>query len=199
MTEQDDAAPLAANERQRERFNTLAWPHLSAVLRTATILTGGNQFDAADLAQETMLRAFRGIDGFSGSVDDARKWLLTILRNCRTDRLRTIAGSSPPMSLDALEHDPAAVPTSADHDDEWKNPRELLNRFADAEIITALKQLPEDIRWTLLLTDVEDLDIRQAAEILNVAPGTIKSRASRGRAMLREILLPLAKDRRIVK
>lgn len=187
-------------QRQAERFHAIAWPWLADVLRTATILTGKNDADAHDLAQETMLRAFRGIDGFIGSTADAKRWLLTILRNCRTDRLRTITGSRPPVSLDAIELDAAdeANPSSAD-DGAWSEPRDLLNRFADAEIIKALNELPEEIRWTLLLADVEGLDGKEVAEILGVPVGTVKSRTSRGRAMLRAALLPLAKDRRFVK
>ena len=65
--------------------------------------------------------------------------------------------------------------------------------------IDALKKLPEDIRWTLLLIDVEGMGQSDAAAILEVPVGTIKSRAHRGRAMLRELLTPLAKELRIVR
>ncbi len=71
--------------------------------------------------------------------------------------------------------------------------------FTDAQVIEALWALPEEIRWTLLLVDVEQLDVREAAEVLEVPVGTIKSRSHRGRRMLRERLLPLAREMRIVK
>ena len=57
----------------------------------------------------------------------------------------------------------------------------------------SLAGLPEEIRWTLLLVDVEGMDQNEAADILHVPVGTIKSRAHRGRMMLRDSLLPLAK------
>jgi RNA polymerase sigma-70 factor (ECF subfamily) len=56
-------------------------------------------------------------------------------------------------------------------------------------MIKALKALPEEIRWTLLLVDVEGMEQAAAGEILGVPEGTVKSRAFRGRRMLREILL----------
>ena len=75
----------------------------------------------------------------------------------------------------------------------------LLEQFSDAEMIDALSRLPEEIRWTLLLVDVEGMDHKEAAGVLDVPVGTIKSRAHRGRMMLRDKLLPLARQARIVK
>ena len=60
-------------------------------------------------------------------------------------------------------------------------------------------KLPEEIRQTLLLVEVEGMEHVDAAEILEVPVGTIKSRAHRGRAMLRETLLPMAKELRLVR
>ena len=65
-------------------------------------------------------------------------------------------------------------------------------------MIKALKTLPEDIRWTLLLVDVEQLDHAEAAVILEVPVGTIKSRAFRGRRMLRDRLFVVARQRGLV-
>ena len=148
-------------EQATQRFYDLAWPHLAAVLRTARVLTG-NSADAEDLAQETMLKAFRSIDRFREGTD-ARAWLMTILRRTRIDRLRASSSS------------------------------------AGTIVIDALRGLPEEIRWTLLLVDVEGMDHAEAAEILRVPVGTIKSRTHRGRAMLREALLPVARERRMVR
>jgi RNA polymerase sigma-70 factor (ECF subfamily) len=65
-------------------------------------------------------------------------------------------------------------------------------------MIQALQRLPEEIRWTLLLVDVEGMDHADAAAVLGVPVGTVKSRAHRGRAMLREALLPMARDLRLI-
>jgi RNA polymerase sigma-70 factor (ECF subfamily) len=57
-----------------------------------------------------------------------------------------------------------------------------------------MQRLPEEIRWTLLLVDVEGLDHAEAARVLEVPLGTIKSRAHRGRRMLREMLAEVNRD-----
>ncbi len=177
-----------------DRFQREIWPHAAAVLRTARILTH-NDAEADDLAQETMLKAFRHLDQLV-DPSGAKKWLMTILRNTRMDRLRA-SGKRNEVSLDDLSAAPAARPGGPE-DETWADPRVTLNAFSDHQIIDALKQLPDDIRWTLLLVDVEGVDQADAAAVLGVPLGTIKSRTHRGRAMLREALTPLAKELRIV-
>jgi RNA polymerase sigma-70 factor (ECF subfamily) len=172
-----------------DRFEREIWPHAAAVLRTARILTH-NDAEADDLAQETMLKAFRHLDQLV-DPSGAKQWLMTILRNTRMDRLRT-SGKRHEVSLDDLAAAPAAESVSVD--DTWADPRATLNAFSDQQMIDALKNLPEDIRWTLLLVDVEGVDQADAATVLGVPLGTIKSRTHRGRAMLRQALTPLAKE-----
>jgi RNA polymerase sigma-70 factor (ECF subfamily) len=181
------------------RFHSVAWPQLATVLRVAQILTG-NAADAEDLAQETMLRAFKSMHSFAEG-SDIKAWLMTILRHARIDRLRSTARERQNISLDAAGVDPSEPehPSPSDADSVWENPEEVLNAFADQQVIDALKTLPEDIRMTLLLVDVEQLDHQEAAKILDVPVGTIKSRTHRGRAMLRTALLPMAKDLRMTK
>lgn len=180
-----------------KRFYEHLWPYRAAVLRAARILCR-NQADAEDLAQETMLKAFAGIESYRfGSSPHA--WLMRILRNSRIDRIRSTARESGHISLDAAELDVADTHTSATTPQEWERPEELLNAFSDAQVIQALQQLPEEIRMTLLLVEVEGMDHTEAAEILEVPVGTIKSRSHRGRGMLRETLLPMAKELRLVR
>jgi RNA polymerase sigma-70 factor (ECF subfamily) len=180
-----------------EQFYEWVWPHRAVVLRAAQIQTG-NAAEAEDLAQETLLKAFKAIGSFKAGTN-VKAWLMTILRNTRIDRLRTAAGSAKHASLDELSVDPQS-PAMAEETDPsaWNNPAEMLAEFADAEVIAALNQISEDLRWTLLLVDVEQMDHRQAAEILDVPVGTVKSRVHRGHAALRTALLPLARDRRLV-
>jgi RNA polymerase sigma-70 factor, ECF subfamily len=185
-------------EEATTRFYDLVWPLLPAVLRTAQILVG-NAADADDLAQETMLKAFRAIDRFQEGTD-ARAWLLAILRNARVDRLRSSAVATAAISLNELELDPASPAEQAELD--WQalrdDPQSALDEFSDQQVIEAMQALPEDIRWTLLLVDVEGMGQVEAGAVLEVPVGTIKSRLHRGRAMLRQTLLPLARDRRVV-
>lgn len=163
------------------------------MLRTARLLLR-DVHAAEDLAQETMLKAFRSIDSFrEGS--DARAWLLAILRNARIDYIRSRAARNADLSLDASPVEPAdeRVPVE-EHD--LTDSDALLEQFSDADLIAALQTLPEEIRWTLLLVDVEELDHADAAKVLDVPVGTVKSRAHRGRAMLRAALSPGRQEKR---
>jgi RNA polymerase sigma-70 factor (ECF subfamily) len=176
-------------------FYELVWPHRALIARAARIQTG-NAAEADDLAQETLLKAFRSIDTFRAGTQ-VRAWLLTILRNTRIDRARVTASAAKFVGLDeaAVEaSDSAGEPQGSLHD-----AGQLLAAFSDAEVIDALQNISEDLRWTLLLVDVEGIDHKEAAEILAVPVGTVKSRVHRGRALLRQALLPLARDRRLVE
>jgi RNA polymerase sigma-70 factor, ECF subfamily len=181
------------------RFYELFWPLRADLLRMARLLSG-NAADADDLAQETLLKAFSAIDSFRAG-SDAKAWLLRIMRNARIDRIRSAARHGKTVSLDAAEIDVADEPSppAPDHAEVWRNPQDLLNAFSDQQVIDAMQQLPEDIRLTLLLVDVQQMDHREAGEILDVPVGTIKSRTHRGRQMLRQVLLPMAREMRMVK
>ena len=188
------------SEQAHRRFYQWLWPQLGVVLRTAVILCGGDEAEAEDLAQETMLKAFRGIDRFTPGTD-ARAWLLAILRNAAVDRVRAATASAGEVSLEAMGVEPADESATVEANDavSVEDPQSVLERFSDREVIRALGRLPEEIRWTLLLVDVEGMDQKDAAAVLGVPVGTIKSRAHRGRAMLREALRPMARRERIVR
>lgn len=174
----------------QDRFYSELWPHRAVVLRTAKYLTHSDT-DAEDLAQDSMLKAFRALDSL-GEHTNSRAWLLTILRNTHIDRIRARTDN---VSLDQLECDIAddssqpAASTALKHD-----PEELLESFSDREIVQALRELPREIRWTLLLVDVEGLPDDQAAQILQIPVGTVKSRLHRGRKMLFHSLEPVTRN-----
>lgn len=182
------AAP-STNDALTRRFYAEIWPAASFVLRSALILAG-NRSEADDLAQDTMLKAFRSLDQFTPGTN-AESWLLTILRHAWVDRVRS-RKARPESALSEAADDVAAP--SVEEDPAWAEPEELLSAFGDQDIIGALQELPPEIRWTLLLVDVQGLDHAEAAEVLGVPTGTIKSRAHRGRVMLRSTLAPRAKE-----
>jgi RNA polymerase sigma-70 factor (ECF subfamily) len=190
---------LVDSEQAQKRFYDLLWPHRSSVLRTAQILCGGNVAEADDLAQETMLKAFRAINRFEPGTN-ATAWLSKILRNVRIDRLRSSSAAADHVSLAELPEEPVdhKAPEAADARAIRDDPQVVLEQFSDHQVIEALQNLPEEIRWTLLLVDVEGMDHKEAAEVLDAPVGTIKSRAHRGRTMLKQALLPLAEHQRIV-
>jgi RNA polymerase sigma-70 factor (ECF subfamily) len=167
-------------------FYAHIWPHRAMILRTAQFLTR-HHAEADDLAQETLVKAFKSIALFDPN-SNAKGWISAILRNTWIDHLRATGRHGTLLSVE--EHD-VDVPDhhAPAHEADTGDPAALLERFTDADMIKALHTLPEEIRWTLLLVDVESLDHAQAAIILGIPEGTVKSRAHRGRRMLRERLL----------
>lgn len=167
-------------------FYEHVWPLRAKVLRTARYLTR-DAAEADDLAQETFVKAYRSIATFDSSKF-AAAWLTAILRNTHIDRARARMKESQDVSLESHQweaEDRRREPTAVD----YSSPATILEQLSDQQLIDALRALPDDIRWTLLLVDVEQLDHAEAAMVMGVPIGTSKSRAHRGRQMLRERLL----------
>lgn len=182
---------------RRERFDAEIWPEAPMLMRTAISLmpSPGKTAEAEDLVQETLLKAFKAIDQLEPNTHP-RAWLLTMLRRTWIDRWRNRERRPDGLAvnLDSVA-EPAADTRAGEHDDDWTDPESLLSRFGDQDVIKALHLLPEAYRWALLLVDVQALSVEEAAHSLDVAPGTIKSRLHRGRAMLRDQLHGYASER----
>ena len=136
---------------------------------------------AADAVQEAFLAAFRRADSFRGEAA-VTTWLHRIVVNSCLDRLRRIkpVASLPDGDLSALA-DPRDHHGSVD---------------VRLDVRAALGQLPEGQRMALVLVDMHGLSIAEAASILDVAEGTIKSRCARGRAAMVPLLgLPMTPPR----
>lgn len=183
------------SQAQAERFQRLAWPQMAVVLRTAQCLVR-HHAEAEDLAQETMFKAMRAIDSYTEGTD-IKAWLLTILRRPHIDRLRSQKPKPMELSLDEtlIESSDDLKDDGGEFDEQWTEPEQLMNRFEDEVVIQALRNLSDDMRWTLLLVDVEKMEQADAAKVLDVATGTIKSRVHRARAQLRDHLYRLALQR----
>ena len=145
---------------RRRRFEAQVLPYLDDAYRFARWLAGSSE-GADDVVQEAMLRAYRGFDALRGS--DAKAWLLTIVRNCHWTALKQ-------------QQRRAQVPLPEEHDpqDESRSLEQLV------------AALPEDYREILILREVEDMDYRGIAAVVNVPLGTVMSRLARARAALRK-------------
>ncbi len=194
-TNRQPAPGQEIGDGQAQRFKRVAWPHLASLLRTARYLTRHQQ-EAEDVVQETMLKAMKAIDSFQEGTN-VKAWLMTILRRTFIDRLRANRSRQHEVRLDSYDQvegrEEAA--TSGQLDDRWDNPEKILDQFEDKDMVEALKTLPDEIRWTLLLVDIEQLDYAGAARVLEIPVGTVKSRAHRGRGMLRDRLFTKARQR----
>ena len=172
----------------RKDFERIALPELSAVYRTAFALCGRGE-PAEDLVQATMVKALERFETFRPGTN-CKAWLLRILRNTWIDDLRHRKVAGPAVSLD---EELLAAPVESEPD--WAaGLADVLEHFGDPEIIAALAELPEAHRLTVYLVDVEQLTQEEVAEITGVAVGTVKSRTSRARSVLRVKLLDHARD-----
>jgi RNA polymerase sigma-70 factor (ECF subfamily) len=161
-------------------FETAALPHLNDLFRTAARILGDTT-RADDVIQDVYLLAWKNFGQFQPGTN-CRAWLYKILfyslhhyrRKWMNPRL--VVGCD-----DTLVETAAAMPPVPD-------------RLTDEEILTALSELPPDYRAVVLLVDVEEFSYRETAEILNVPAGTVMSRLSRGRRLLREALSKIARS-----
>ncbi|HEX6964936.1 MAG TPA: sigma-70 family RNA polymerase sigma factor [Gemmatimonadaceae bacterium] len=176
------------------RFDQEALCWLDDVYRFACSMTR-DEADADDIVQETYLRAYRSWHTFEPG-SDCRRWLFTICRNVflrireRERRKVEVATDAEFEALAALD-----VATKARRDGYDDLFARLDLRPAINDAITAL---PDVFRLAVVLVDVEGQSYEEAAEILGVPIGTVRSRLFRGRRLLQEALLLHARDAGLV-
>ena len=188
-------APPPRNEIQLERkqFETLSLEHLDAVYRMALQLSR-NPEEAADLVQETYLKALRASDRYQEQGGGMRPWMFKILHNVFYTRLekakRTTGGDEEVEAAESAQpgpDEPAPAWSLADFD--WDH--------VDDRLKAGIDRLKPDYREVLLLWGVEGLKYREIADILGIPIGTVMSRLHRARTILMEELSDLAEENRI--
>ena len=162
------------------RFQEEALPHMDSVYRCALHMAK-NESDARDLVQETYLRAYRFFDKFKDGTN-CRAWLIKILRNSFINTIRR-AGKHQQMVY-ISEREEHGIGLLGDDDPETN----VFANLFDDDITAAMDSLPIHYRTTVLLADVEGFSYREIAEIIDCPIGTVMSRLSRGRQLLRERL-----------
>ena len=185
-----------ASSDKRRLFEQEVLQHLDVLFTTALYLTR-NREEANDLCQDTILRAYRFFHQYTAGTN-CRAWLLTILHNL----FRTSRSRAKPEHLAATteEFDRAVVIQSLTNVHDNVNPETILSqRTVNQSVQTALYNLPEDFKAALMLVDVEDMTYQQAASVLEVPIGTVRSRISRGRALMRNALKHLKGTRVLVR
>jgi RNA polymerase sigma-70 factor (ECF subfamily) len=173
------AVQARGDQSPEERFEVEAMPHLNDLFRTALRMTG-ERGHAEDVVQEVYLQAWRSFERFEAGTN-CRAWLYKILFHCvshqRRKWFRFPLLKENEEFLEANLVQPAAV----------------AQEITDGEILTALDELPCEFRSVVLLVDVEEFAYKEVAEILAIPIGTVMSRLSRGRGLLRRHLAQLAR------
>jgi RNA polymerase sigma-70 factor (ECF subfamily) len=171
-------------DEDRRRFERLVLPHLDAAYNLARWLTR-NDHDAEDVVQEAMMRAMRYMGSCRG--DDAKAWLLQIVRNSCFTWLRE---NRPAERLFPDEDGEALNEIAAPPADE---PHALAARNAERrQINDAIASLPAAYRDVLVLREIEDLSYSDIARVAGIPVGTVMSRLARARGLLRQMLSPPA-------
>jgi RNA polymerase sigma factor (sigma-70 family) len=160
-------------------FDAVVAPHLDAAFNYARWLTK-NDADAEDVLQDAAIRALRFLPSLRN--DDARAWLLTIVRNTWYGRL-------------AKQVEARRVITYEEAMDERRDdslgPEALvLQRQTVEQVQNAMESLPADFREVIVLRELEGLSYKDIAAIVGVPIGTVMSRLSRARERLLAVLKP---------
>jgi RNA polymerase sigma-70 factor, ECF subfamily len=182
----DEAALISAAQKgDLDAFNALVLSYQHQVYNLACRIMGDSA-SASDATQEAFISAWRHIGGFRGG--SYKSWLLRIVTNACYDELRRVR-RRPSSSLESLYvEDPtpdADLPPSQLESPEAFTQRRELNRAIQAGIV----KLPPDQRSVLVLSDVQGMSYEEIAEVTGVNLGTVKSRLSRARARLRDLLM----------
>lgn len=162
-------------------------------LWAVALRTMGNREDAADGLQDGMVAAYRRAGSFRGDAA-VTTWLHRVVVNACLDRLRAAKVRRTEALPDDLEEyrDRGSLSSATDDADDPADRSVRSER--QAQVLAALRTLPEEQRAALVLVDMEGYPVAEAAEMLDCAVGTVKSRCSRGRSRLAELLAPLLTD-----
>ncbi len=172
----------------QSRFAAVAMEYMSSLYSAALRMTR-NPADAEDLVQETYLKAYRAYGSFQEGTN-LKAWLYKILTNTFINSYRAKKRRPEQTELDDVEElylfrrlgglEAVAASRSAEE--------EVLDHFTEAEVKTAVEELPEQFRLAVLLADVEGFSYKEIAEILDIPIGTVMSRLHRGRKALQKTL-----------
>lgn len=169
-------------EGDHEAFGEIVRRHRDRLWAVA-LRTLGDREEAADAVQDALVSAYRAAHTFRGQ-SAVTTWLHRITVNACLDRARKAASrkTSPVDDTERLEqllepHESASAPAE----------RNDLHR----ELLAALRTLPADQRAALVLVDMQGYPVAEAARVLDVPVGTVKSRCARGRARLLPLLTHL--------
>ena len=142
-----------------------------------------NQIDAQDITQEVFLRVFRSLNSYRAGEGSFTVWLTKLTRNLLIDHYRR---RKMDRATDSIEDQLPVL--EAKQEIGSRTDAMLASREAGELLQAALKKLSPDLRETVILRDLEEMEYREIARVLKVPEGTVKSRLNRGRAELARIL-----------
>ncbi|GAA1216142.1 sigma-70 family RNA polymerase sigma factor [Rhodoglobus aureus] len=187
------ATDTAAADKRRQ-FEEQALPYMDQLFGAAMRMTR-NPSDAADLVQETFVKAFQAFGQFQQGTN-LKAWLYRIQTNTFINIYRKNQRSPYQGTIDELEDWQLGGAESITQSVSTRSAEaEAIDHLPDSAVKDALQSIPEDFRFAVYFADVEGFSYQEIADIMKTPVGTVMSRLHRGRRMLRELLADYARDR----
>lgn len=158
-------------------FEALTMPHLNDLFRTALRVLRDRSV-AEDIVQEVYLQAWKSFDRFEAGTN-CRAWLFKIMFHVISHHRRKW------YKFDLFSDSEEALESVR-----WEPP--VPEHLTDEEVLMALDEIPEQYRAVILLVDVQEFSYKEASAVLQIPAGTVMSRLSRGRSLLRSKLASYA-------
>ncbi|MDH6180493.1 RNA polymerase sigma-70 factor (ECF subfamily) [Microbacteriaceae bacterium SG_E_30_P1] len=180
----------------RDLFEEQALPFMDQLYAAAMRMTR-NPADAADLVQETFVKAYQAFGQFQQGTN-LKAWLYRIQTNTFINSYRKKQRDPFQGSVDELEDWQVGGAESVTQSLSTRSAEaEAIDHLPDSAVKDALQAVPEDFRLAVYLADVEGFSYQEIADIMKTPVGTVMSRLHRGRRMLRDLLSDYARERGI--
>lgn len=187
-----EVSPLTPSQEARlnDEFERLCDRYRQQLERAALALTGDPD-EAADLVQETLVRAFRYFRNFEAG-SNFRAWALRILHNTHISRYRQRQRTRDIVAWDDIAEHSERRLEEAETDARATPEGEVLANLPDEEIQLALERLPDTFRQVIVMADLRELSYAEIGRRLKLPIGTVRSRLFRARQRLRDMLADYA-------
>jgi RNA polymerase sigma-70 factor (ECF subfamily) len=190
------AEPEQSSDELRALFEEQALPYMDQLYAAAMRMTR-NPSDAADLVQETFIKAFAAFRQYTQGTN-LKAWLYRIQTNTFINTYRKKQRDPYQGTIDELEDwqlGGAESATSSSTRSTRSAEAEAIDHLPDSAVKDALQAIPEDFRLAVYFADVEGFSYQEIADIMKTPVGTVMSRLHRGRRLLRDLLSDYAQSR----
>lgn len=178
---------LKSQNGDDESFSNLILPYERKMINYAYRMLG-NEEDASDAVQETMIRVWKSIGSFRGKSSFST-WLYTVLNNVCLDLLRKKKRRGDHMNLSINQSDENDDEYELQVEDTSPGPFDNYRKKMAAEVLEkALSELSPEHRTVIVMRDIHGFEYEEIAKATGLSLGTVKSRINRGRLYLRKIL-----------
>ena len=196
MTTDDAEVPVEPVADVRSLFESQALQYMDQLYAAAMRMTR-NPADAADLVQETFVKAYQAFGQFQQGTN-LKAWLYRIQTNTFINNYRKNQRNPYQGTIDELEDWQLGGAESVTQSTSTRSAEaEAIDHLPDSAVKDALQAIPEDFRMAVYFADVEGFSYQEVADIMKTPVGTVMSRLHRGRRMLRDLLADYARDRGI--